>query len=149
MRHVVRRGQRRRRCRRRLTRRGRGRSQTSDLSRQFDGKDAAFAFLALDGQRAAYELHQGARNGQAQTCAAELAGDAAVGLPKRFEDGFQFILWNADAGVCNGNEHSAIRSLRGGHPQRDTAFACELDGVAGEVDQHLAQFLIVSLDHQL
>ncbi len=81
--------------------------------RQADAEQAAQADRRLHRQLALHGLAQLAREGQAEACAAVLAGDTRVGLGERLEDAIQRLLGDADAGVAHTDAHtSAVASTR-------------------------------------
>ena len=86
-------------------------------------------------------LDQLAADGQPQAGAAEAPGGRAVGLREGLEQARQRVGADADAGIA----HPAVQLdvpgvLRGDfHAHRDLAAVGELDRVAAQVDQHLAQ----------
>ena len=114
---------------------------------QVEGKDAALADRAFHAEFAAHPADELRRNGQAEAGAAELAGDGAVRLGEGLEDGPLLLERDADAGVGNGEAQEGLRGFPARvrraagrrNLQHDRAFAGELDGVADEVDQDLAQ----------
>ena len=75
---------------------------------------------------------------QPQAGAAELARGGAVGLLEIEEDALLIFRREADAGVAHQEaDFALVRARLDDH--RDAAGLRELDGVAGEVEQHLAQ----------
>ena len=88
--------------------------------------------------------HQGdqlAADRQAQPGAAEASGDAAVGLGEGREQAFQLLALDPHAAV--GDREFKAHLLRAAgepaHADPDAALRGELDGVADQVDQDLAQ----------
>ncbi len=106
--------------------------------RQRDAEGRAGAGDALDRNAAAHALDDAPGNRQAKPGAAELAGDAAIGLLELLEDAVVLVGCDADAGVAHQNV-----DLAGPHAglddDRDAAAIRELHGVAGEIEQHLSQ----------
>ena len=93
---------------------------------------------ALDLDAAAHALDDAARDGEAQAGAAELPRRAAVGLLELVEDAGLLLRRDADAGVAH-LEHDLAGAGPGLDDDADAAGLGELDGVAGEIEQHLAQ----------
>src|SRR5881392_2416677 len=100
----------------------------------------AFAFLAVHPHLAAHQAHQAFANRQAETGAAELAGDRTVGLRGGLKETAETIARNPDAGIADGDVEivrrwggrvggSSDRGLRG-EADQDLARGSELDGVA-------------------
>ena len=102
---------------------------------------ATCAQLALQLQRSAHQGDQRLADGDTQASAAEAARGGGLGLGKTGEDA-GLVLWrNADAGVAH---HKLQGRLTGAGLQHQDAhhhlaFSGEFDGVAAQVDQHLAQ----------
>ena len=111
--------------------------------RHFRGRLECAAAIrrALHGHLAAHRLHQTFDNGQAEARAAGAARVGAVGLSKRIEDDRSFMRIDADSGIA----HFEVQRQIGGKdcvaPDAHHHFAltCELDRVAYEIDQNLAQ----------
>ena len=106
--------------------------------RQRDAEGRAGAGHALDRDAAAHALDDAPGNRQAKPGAAELAGDAAVGLLEFLEDAVVLVGRDADAGVAHQDVDLAGPDA-GLDDDRDAAAIGELHGVAGEVEQHLSQ----------
>ena len=104
-------------------------------------KGAPPAHAAFDPDPPAHALHQPGGDGQAQSRAAVLAPGGIVGLLEHLEDHAQLVLGDADSGVGDGEvEHGFVFRLRlGGHVEDHFALLGELEGVADEVDDDLAQ----------
>ena len=120
---------------------GRGGSEARDsrggLAGEADGEGGPFAGGAGGGDIATHHAAEAARQGQAQTCPAELAASSFVGLLERFEQLAQLIGRHADAGVGDAEDDLAGRPvLRGG--QGDFAVLGELGRVGQKVHQALA-----------
>src|SRR5262249_2025844 len=96
----------------------------------------SLAQLALDPDAAAVHPDNALGNGQAETGAALLACDRAVGLLKLLED--LRLIDDSDPrsriADCN-----CKRSVRQRGFDRDLALVGELDGVANQVEQHLGE----------
>ena len=111
--------------------------------RAVNQKRAAFAGLALDADLAAHQLDQLLADGQAEAGAAVPARGGAVGLREALEDAACLLRRDADAGVGDRRSAGSARprsvSRRAVDATHDLAALGELDGVADEVDQHLAQ----------
>lgn len=88
-----------------------------------------------------HQIHESLRNGQTQAAATKASGGGTVTLRKDLEEFRLCSAVNADAGVVN------FKVQRGGlvvqrfdaHREIYLAVFRELDGVAGEVEQHLLQ----------
>ena len=104
--------------------------------RNNQGKGAAFTGRAVQGQLAAQQMRQIARDRQPQPCAAVLAVGTAVGLAEGIKDQSLLVRRDANAGVADGKRHHAAG--RRAHPQRDISLAGEFDGVGEQIFQHLA-----------
>jgi len=79
---------------------------------KFDGEDAAFAYAALHGDRAAHELHELFRDGQPQARAFAVGGVDAAFLRERFEERFLECFAHADAVVSDFRVHRHAALLR-------------------------------------
>ena len=67
------------------------------------------------------------------------AGDRAVGLIETAKEVRHFVLWDADARIGDFDAHETIGLIsRVGELDADLALLGELDGVAGQVEEHLA-----------
>ena len=118
---------------------------------QGGGENAAVSGFAGHVDVPAHEAGQFPADGQAQARAAVMLADQGVGLGEQFEDVFELVPGNADAGVGHAKvEGDGIRGRRGrmGRADRqvDAAFSGEFDGVADEVHENLAQPALVSPD---
>ena len=106
-----------------------------------EAENAANAWLAVHGDLAAHLLDQALADHQAQARPAKATRRGTVGLAEGIEQARHLLRAHADAGVLD--LHLQLKPLRrvrlhlhvNGHR---TGFG-ELDGVAGEVDQHLFQ----------
>ena len=129
--------------------RGHGALAIGEAERSREGEAAAGARRAGGGDAAAHQLDQLARDRQAQAAAAVLAGGRAVGLGEGLEQAPDLLRAHADAGVGHREfeRHAAVVALQQFDRHDDFAALGELDGVAGEVDQHLSQAQRVA--HQL
>ena len=115
-----------------------------DLRRQADREGRARAEGALDPDRAAHALDEGAGDGEAEAGAAELARGRFVGLGEALEQPADLLLGQADAGVGDGEAHPVGPGLpEAPHGQNDVPVLRELGGVADQVDQRLAQLQLV------
>ena len=99
------------------------------------------AGLAFDADFAAHHLHQLTGDRQAQPGAAVLARGGAVGLGEGIEQLVDLLLGDADAGVDDRELQAAaiVPVFQRHHLQDDMAVVGELDGVADQVHQDLAQ----------
>ena len=123
---------------REIGRRGRGFSRTLGRQRHDGAEGRALAWRALDLDAAAHPLDDALGDGEAQAGAAELARGAAIGLLEFVEDARLLSGRNADAGVANLEDDLAC--IRAGlDDDANAAGLGELDGVAGKIEQHLAE----------
>ena len=104
-------------------------------------EDAAGARRAFDADGAAHAFDQAAADRQAEAAAAEAAGDRAVDLGELGEQLAQCFRGDADAGVGDREAEPDGRALGADQPDRQAhrAGGGELDAVAEQVEQHLAQ----------
>ena len=86
----------------------------------------------------AHPLDDAPRDRKAETRTAELAAGAAFGLLELEEDAGLLLRRDPDAGVAHLEHDLAGRCARF-DDDADAAHFRELDGVAGEIEQHLAQ----------
>ena len=93
---------------------------------------------AFQRNAAAHPLDDAVADAQPEAGAAIVAGDAVVGLLEFAKDPLLRLGRNADAGVAD-HETDFVGPDAGFDDQRDAAGRGKLDGVAGEVEQHLAQ----------
>ena len=101
---------------------------------------AALAGFALQPHVATHQFDQAARYGQPEAGAAKAAGGRGVFLREGVENQLLLVRGDADAGVAHRQvdyQVLAILCVQFG-VQRDLAALGELDRVADEVDQHLA-----------
>ncbi|OEZ97550.1 hypothetical protein DUGA2_58890 [Duganella sp. HH101] len=102
---------------------------------------AADAGRAVDPQLAAHQAHQPLADRQAEAGAAEAPRGRAFGLRERIEDAALLLRVDADAGVAHREVQPHLHRV--GILQLDAhhhrAALGELDGVAGQVDQHLVE----------
>ena len=110
--------------------------------RQLQVEHRALADYTLDRQDAPHQVHDALDDGQADAGAFLFGRLAGIRLHKWFEHFFEFVRRYPDAGVFNINHQ---RSAAGafltlpGDPQLDTTSLGELDSVAQQVHQDLAQ----------
>ena len=106
------------------------------------GEGGAFAHRRLDGDVAAQEPREGARDGEAQARAAVLAVAVGVRLAERQEERRHSIGWDADARVAHRDEQGAAcgRFWRfDADDDVDAAAFGELERVADEVEEDLLE----------
>ena len=122
-------------------------------ARHGDGEreGAPLADLAPHVDTAAHDLDEPGGDAQPQAGAAVFLAQRAIGLDKRIENGPEFVRRDADAGVADvkmqpdfrrtGCQPVPLAGQAGSLSYGDENFALvgELDGVAGQVEQHLAQ----------
>src|SRR4051794_6210383 len=106
-------------------------------------EERSLAALALDRNRSAHALRQIARDRKAKAGAAETARRIVAGLREFLEDASLFLGRHADAGIGDlGNEIDLLAvglARRCRKRDRHAAGFGELDGVAGEIEEDLAQ----------
>ena len=109
--------------------------------RQLEPETRALSQLALEPNPAAHDLCQLLRDRQAKARAAISARQRSVPLSERLEQFFLRLTGNANAGVNNlaANLHVPARLPDSLEPHQHIALLGELDGVADEVGQDLAQ----------
>src|SRR6185312_4438493 len=99
------------------------------------------ADFAFDPQLSAHHFNQVPGNRESKPRAAKLACSGSIGLVERFENCRQLFRGDSDAGVRD-HEMQHVRCVfvdLGHYAQRNFAFAGELQRVAEQVDEHLAQ----------
>ena len=106
--------------------------------RDRDTERRALTRRAIHRDAAVHALDDAPRDGEAEARAAELAAGAAFGLLEFEEDARLLFRRDADAGVAH-LEHDLVRRRALLDHDADAARFGELDGVAGEIEQHLAQ----------
>jgi hypothetical protein len=114
------------------------------MARQFQREHAALAGLADDGEVAAEQAGEIARNREAETGAAVFAMGTAIGLAKCFEDDVLLMRGNADAGVAHRERH-VVGILRG-YAQHHRALCGEFERIGKQVLEDLAEPLRVRVD---
>lgn len=112
-------------------------------ARQGEPEGRSGSGRALDADLPSHQPHQLFADRQPQSRAAELARRGRIGLAELVEQRRLFVLWNSDARVRHRHAHSSLiglmrerRDARHGH--QHMAGAGEFEGVADEVEQHLA-----------
>jgi hypothetical protein len=117
-----------------------------------EAEGAAPAGFAVHAHVAAHELHQRPHDGQPKARAAEAARHRGVGLAVRFEQPFARLGRDADARVAHreGQFHAVAPGppVIPGHADDHLAPLGELEGVGGQVHQHLAQPQRVAHQHR-
>ena len=111
---------------------------------QSQSEYAAGAGCALHGNRASQQGRQIAGDRQAQSGAAELAVNAAVGLAECLEYHCLLMGGYADAGIAHCEVHRA--RFRGKDPQAHFAMFSELDRIRQQILEYLPQALRISVD---
>jgi len=102
-------------------------------------ENTALPHFAFHPQPSPHEPGQPGADGQPQAGAAEAPGNRAVGLGKGVENQGLLVRRNADAGVRHG-EMETIRLLPvRGHGNPDMAPVGKFDGIAHQIEEHLAQ----------
>ncbi len=97
--------------------------------------------FARHGELAAHQAHQALRNREAQPRAAVAACHRRVGLREFLEHGLQMFRRDPDAGVphAESQRDGAVARMRRRHGNHDFPLLGELDRVADQVHEHLAQ----------
>jgi hypothetical protein len=113
--------------------------------RDHDTECRSLAGCALDANAASHTLDDQARDRKPQPGAQECARRAAVGLLELVKDSLLLIGRNANAGVAHRDDDRIGLGAALDH-DRNPALVGELDGVAGEIEQHLAQACGVAHD---
>ncbi len=111
--------------------------------RQGDPEGGAVPDPAVERDLAAHAFDDAARDGEPEPGAAVAAARAAVALLELVVDRRDALRRDAGAGVAHLDD-DAVRLGR--HDDADAADLGELDGVAGEVDQHLSEAVAVADD---
>ena len=111
-------------------------SRSGERNRHLEGR--AGAELALQRDAAAHALDDPLGDAQAEPRAAIAPRDALVGLLELAEDPRLRFRRDADAGVAH-QKADLARPDAGLDDQRHAAGRGELDGVAGQIEQHLPQ----------
>ena len=106
----------------------------------------SFAGLALDPDLAAKVLDQPLADGKAEAGAAIAIEDRRVGLGEALEDPLARLGGDADAGVGNlaAQQHAAVAQRLSVRRHDDAARLGEFQRVGAEIEQHLAQVLLVA-----
>ena len=121
------------RCRERFWRLAAGRGEGD---RDLEGRSRAR--LALQRDAAAHALDDAIRDAQAEAGAAIVARGPLVGLLELAKNPHLRVRRNADAGVAH-QEADLVGPDSGLDDQRHAAARGELDGIASQIEQHLAQ----------
>ncbi len=111
------------------------------VEREIDPETAAALLGTFETDAAAHRLGESLGDGRAQPGTAIATGHADVGLLECLEQAGAHARWDADAGVGDREAQvcPGIRTFDHRHAQGNRARVGELDCVAGEVEQHLAQ----------
>ncbi|OHB38044.1 MAG: hypothetical protein A2882_15430 [Phenylobacterium sp. RIFCSPHIGHO2_01_FULL_70_10] len=111
---------------------------------RFQPEDRALALLALDADPAAHQFDEFPADGKAEPRSAVPPGDGSVDLREPLEETFLAVLGNARSGVDHLDpQRRRLGAARLADPEGDRAVVGELDGVAGQVDEDLAEPQIV------
>ncbi|MCZ7635871.1 MAG: hypothetical protein M5U12_07395 [Verrucomicrobia bacterium] len=132
------------------TRRTAGRGAGWQLEGDGEGERGADVEFAGDLELAAHEADELAGDGQAQAGATVLARGRAIGLTERFEDALAVLGGDAGTGVLDFETKGDFGAGGGGDADADVdlAAAGELDGVADEVVEDLAEADGVTADER-
>ena len=106
--------------------------------RNGDPEGGALSGRAFDRDRAAHAFNDAVRDRQAKAGAAEPAAGAAVGLLEFMKDAGLVAQRDADTGIAHRDRRPVRLRGRFDHDRYAAGFG-EFDGVAGEIEQHLAQ----------
>src|SRR5690606_29212169 len=105
-----------------------------------DGESAALAGLTVDRDRALHRLDDALRDGQPQPGTAVAAGATAFGLLELTENALDVRLLEPRPGVVDGNRQlRPFPEFLDADLDQNAADLGELDGVADQVEKHLAQ----------
>src|SRR5829696_900920 len=107
-------------------------------------EDRALADRAVDGDLALHPLDDAAGDGEAEAGAAVTPAELCVALLELLEQARHAVFGDAWTGVVNRKREHAVAALLDDHP--DAAGLGELHRVAGEVDEDLAQPILVADD---
>src|SRR5688572_19766476 len=103
-------------------------------------KRAALSRLAFETDASAHHLGELHRNGQTEAGSAVLPRRRPIHLRERLEDECLLLGWNADAGVTDRQMELDLATLTlARHAHYHFTRLGELDGVADQVDEDLAQ----------
>src|SRR2546429_3522822 len=107
-------------------------------------EDASFAECALDADVASHRESQVARDRQSQSNSGILSGRPAVDLKKGFEDLIEVLGGHANSAVSypDSGKISVPTSVQA----NPSAFRCELDRVAKDVQKYLPQLRWIGFD---
>ncbi len=124
----------------------RGRARVERFGKQkLDPERAALADGARHADFAAHDLRQQARDGEAEAGAGGAPVVRSARALERQENALQIVGVNADAGVGH-DEFGDLVAIA--HLQRHRSRIGELDRVRQEIDQDLAQAVLVGVDRQ-
>ena len=113
----------------------------------FEVEGRALSLLRFEIDPAVHGLDEAARNRQPQAGAAEAASDRGIGLAEILEQAGLGSVGYPDARIGDGEAQQAAAVGGGGvEPQRDRSVLGELDGIAQQVEHHLAQPAFVGQD---
>ena len=123
---------------------GIGRDAGLDTERSAEKKSTADAESAFQPDAAAHQFDKLFGNCKAESGAAVFAGSRSIGLGEAFEDRIDFIGGDADAGIDHGEAQAAAIRRKGRiglgfDSDFQTAGVGEFDGIAQQIDEHLAQ----------
>ncbi|MEJ0040706.1 MAG: hypothetical protein WDM81_00075 [Rhizomicrobium sp.] len=103
----------------------------------------------VDADLAAHRLDELLGDGQAEARAAEFSRMAGIGLDEFAEDLVALFLRHADAGIAHLEiQEAAVRTVDHAHRKLDAAALGELDRVADQIGQDLAQPHAVAAHHR-
>ena len=127
----------------RIVRRHRGRDggQEHPLHGQGGDKSGPLSRPALGLDEAPHQLQQTACDGQAQTRSTKGTCHRAIGLGEGAEQGLGALRLKPHACVNDADAQQQLFGIQGGHQfglDRDRPVACEFDGIANQIGQHLA-----------
>ena len=111
-----------------------------DGAQDVEAQEGAAVTPLFDRDRPSHPLDEALGDGEAETGSAELAGGRSVRLDEGVEEPLGALRLDADARVLD-LELEAAAAFVGGplHAESDRTLSRELDGVAHEVGEHLAQ----------
>ena len=119
-----------------------------ELDRQAEAEGAALILAALDPDLAAHHTHQALADDQPQAGAAEFAAGGGIDLAESLEQAGKFLGFHANPGIAHRKFQGQAVVMVLDHFNLDHHFAGlgELDRVAHQVEQHLAQAARVADD---
>ena len=112
-----------------------------DIKNHRKTKDAALARFAFNLQVATHQFHQPGRDGKPKPGAAKFASGRGIGLREGFKNVPELLGRDADTGVahCETQRRGSVMACINADAAVNLSVCCELDGIAKQIEQHLAQ----------